>query len=124
VADFLCLRQVAFEGIGSMPMAKITASRSEKQVELEEDFRRRDAKKNLRSAIQEGTSTSYLSPSTLAEHANRIKLTYGGGAEAVVEEAKQDEGLQEKLSRFKQSFSTLVTSVSQKAMARQQPAEQ
>ncbi len=46
-----------------MPMANITHFRSQKQTEMEDDIRQRDARRNLRAAIKESTNLTVVSSS-------------------------------------------------------------
>ena len=46
--------QVAFEGVGSMPMERINSYRARKQREVDREMAERQARANLRAAVAEG----------------------------------------------------------------------
>lgn len=63
-----------------MPMGNIQELRKKKHFILGAEFRKRESKRNLRQAIQRGTSLTYVSREGLINEAEKIKQEYGGAA--------------------------------------------
>lgn len=59
-----------------MPMDKIQQLRQKKHFILQAQFRKRESKRNLRQAIQKGTSLTYVSRAGLLSEADKIKQNY------------------------------------------------
>ena len=77
--------QGAFERIGPMPMKQIQRLRDQKRAALQSEFRKRDSKRNLRQAIQQGTDMKYVSRDGLLSEAEKIRRDYETGAKVIWE---------------------------------------
>ena len=51
--------QVAFEGVGSMPMARIEGFREQKQEVVQIELRRRETRQQLQKAISENDNSDH-----------------------------------------------------------------
>lgn len=77
--------QGAFKQIGPMPMKQIQRWRDQKRAPLQSEFRKRDSKRNLRQAIQQGTDMKYISRDGLMSEADKIRRDYESGAKVIWE---------------------------------------
>ncbi|KAK9867521.1 hypothetical protein WJX84_007024 [Apatococcus fuscideae] len=76
--DRAALMKVAFEGVGSMPMARIEGFREQKQEVVQVELRRRETRQQLQKAISDNDTSDHdvLSSRGISAFADKIKLTY------------------------------------------------
>ncbi|BDA49083.1 TBC1 domain family member 2A [Coccomyxa sp. Obi] len=70
------LLKVAFDGVGSMPMARIREVRSEKQAVVDVELARRGRNKAVRDAVRESDRHAPFAAEGLSSLADRIKNAY------------------------------------------------